>query len=150
MVGQSFTPREGCVYVIGTLFPPGLGGAMKPPKTGKRESPPHSCLPSSPALPSTPILPFFIYCFSSPVYSNGQGMAAQPGEYSSLVRRRVRGHGWELEGLGGLTASALCPAQVPCPSEQSGPQNLAVSSGRCLWECCECPGSHCTANHDLS
>lgn len=35
-------------------------------------------------------------------------MAAQPGEYSSLVRRGVRGHGWEVEGLGGLTASALC------------------------------------------
>ncbi|KAK7801992.1 hypothetical protein U0070_005979 [Myodes glareolus] len=34
VVGQSFTPRGGCVYVIGSLSPPGLGGAMKPPKTG--------------------------------------------------------------------------------------------------------------------
>lgn len=59
-------------------------------------------------------------------------MAAQPGEYSSLVRRGVRGHGWEVEGLGGLTASALCLSQLPYPSEQLGPQNLAVSPGRCM------------------
>lgn len=98
--------------------------------------------PPLPPLQAHPILPF-IYCFPSPVYSNGHGMAAQPGEYSSLVRRGVRGHGWEVEGLGGLTASALCLAQLPYASEQYCPQNLAVSPGRCLWECCECPGSHC-------
>lgn len=119
---------------------PGRGNETS--KDRQVRTPPPTFRPPLPPLQAHPSLPF-IYCFPSPVYSNGHGMAAQPGEYSSLVRRGVRGHGWEVEGLGGLTASALCLAQLPYASEQYSPQNLAVSPGRCLWECCECPGSHC-------